>query len=54
MQEKQDQKVIFVSLFIHTNFKHKEHEELTPKKIKSLSPIASLTPIFSEPKQFTN
>ena len=54
MQEKQDQKVVFVSLSIHTNFKHEEHEERTQKKIKSLSPIASLTPIFLEPKQLTN
>ena len=31
MQEKQDQKVVFVSLTIHTNF---EHEEYIKKKIK--------------------
>ena len=42
MQEKQDQKVVFVSLSIHTNFEHEEH---TQKKIKSLSPIASLNPL---------
>ena len=25
MQEKQDQKVVFMSLSIHTNFEHEEH-----------------------------
>ena len=34
MQEKQDQKVIFVSLFIHTNFEHEEHEAHTKKNKK--------------------
>ena len=34
MQEKQDQKVVFVSLSIHTNFKHEEHEERTQKNKK--------------------
>ena len=27
MQEKQDKKVVFVSLSIHTNFKHEEHTQ---------------------------
>ena len=27
MQEKQDQKVIFVSLSIHTNFEHEKHTQ---------------------------
>ena len=31
MQEKKDQKVVFVSLSIHTNLEHEEH---TPKKKK--------------------
>ena len=31
MQEKQDQKVVLVSLSIHINFEHEEH---TQKKIK--------------------
>ena len=31
MQEKQDQKVVFMSLSIHTNFEHEEH---TKKKKK--------------------
>ena len=35
MQEKQDQKVVFVSLSIHTNLEHKEHEEHTKKKKNS-------------------
>ena len=40
MQDKQDQKVVFVSLSIHTNF---EHEDM-PKKIKPKSTyIRSLT-----------
>ena len=42
MQEKQDQKVVFIFLSVHTNFKHEEHEVPT-KKIKSLSLVASLT-----------
>ena len=32
MQEKQDQKVVFISLSIHTNFEHEKHEDI-PKKI---------------------
>ena len=28
MQEKQDQKVVFVSLSIHTNFEQEEHEDV--------------------------
>ena len=32
MQEKQNQKVVFISLSIHTNFKHEEH---TQKKLKA-------------------
>ena len=27
MQEKQKQKVVFVSLFIHTNFEHEKHTQ---------------------------
>ena len=34
MQEKQDQKVIFVSFSIHTNFEHEKHEAHTKKKKK--------------------
>ena len=36
MQEKQDQKVVFVFLSIHTNFKHEEHTQprSTTKPIK--------------------
>ena len=34
MQEKQDQKVVFVFLSIHTNFKHEEHEQRTQKNKK--------------------
>ena len=33
MQEKQDQKVVFMSLSIHTNFEHEEHT----KKKKNLN-----------------
>ena len=36
MQEKQDQKVVFVSLSIHTNF---EHEECTQKNKKPKPPL---------------
>ena len=32
MQKKEDQKVVFVSLSIHTNLEHEEH---TPKKKKN-------------------
>ena len=35
MQEKQDQKVVFVFLSIHTNFKREEHEQRTQKKKKA-------------------
>ena len=31
MQEKQDQKVVFVSLSIHTNFEHEEHTQKNKK-----------------------
>ena len=33
MQEKKDQKVIFVSLSIHTNLEHEEHTQKKKKKI---------------------
>ena len=36
--------MVFISLSIHTNFEHEKHEDI-PKKIKSLSPIASLNPL---------
>ena len=39
MQEKQDQKVIFVSLSIHTNLEHEEHEAHTKKKKKKKKKI---------------
>ena len=32
MQEKEDQKVVFVSLSIHTNLEHEEHTQKTKKK----------------------
>ena len=34
MQEKQDQKVIFFSLSIHTNVEREDHEEHTQKNKK--------------------
>ena len=33
MQEKQDQKVVFVSLSIHTNFEHEEHTQKNKTQI---------------------
>ena len=35
MQEKQDQKVVIVSLSIHTNFEHEGHEEHTKRITKT-------------------
>ena len=32
MQEKEDQKVVFVSLSIHTNLEHEEHTQKKKKK----------------------
>ena len=43
MQEKEDQKVVFVSLSIHTNLEHEEHEEHTKKKKPKLTYTRSLT-----------
>ena len=34
MQEKEDQKVVFVSLYIHTNLEHEEHTKKQKKKKK--------------------
>ena len=39
MQEKEDQKVVFVSLSIHTNLEHEEHEEHNKKKKKKKTQI---------------
>ena len=35
MQEKEDQKVVFVSLSIHTNLEHEEHTQKTKQKKKT-------------------
>ena len=32
MQEKEDQKVVFVSLSVHTNLEHDEHTQIKKKK----------------------
>ena len=37
MQEKEDQKVVFVSLSIHTNLEHEQHTQKTKKKKKPRS-----------------
>ena len=35
MQKKEDQKVVFVSLSIHTNLEHEEHTQKKKKKPRS-------------------
>ena len=45
MQEKQNQKVVFVSLSPFTQILNMKNVKDIPKKIKSLSPITSLNPL---------
>ena len=42
MQEKEDQKVVFVSLSIHTNLEHEEHTQKKKKKQINLHNITDL------------
>ena len=35
MQEKEDQKVVFVSLSLHTNLEHDEHTQIIKKNKKN-------------------
>ena len=42
MQEKEDQKVVFVSLSIHTNLEHEEHTQKKKKKQINLHKIIDL------------
>ena len=43
MQEKEDQKVVFVSLSLHTNLEHDEHTQKKKKKKKKNQINLSLT-----------
>ena len=49
MQEKEDQKVIFVSLSIHTNLEHEEH---TQKKKKTQINLHKITDLMTQIVQF--
>ena len=51
MQEKEDQKVVFVSLSIHTNLEHKEHEEHTKKKKTQIN-LHKITDLMTQIVQF--
>ena len=42
MQEKEDQKVVFVSLSIHTNLEHEEHTQKKKKTQINLHKIIDL------------
>ena len=48
MQEKEDQKVVFVSLSIHTNLEHEEHT----KKKKTQIKLHKITDLMTQIVQF--
>ena len=46
MQEKEDQKVVFVSLSLHTNLEHDEHTQIKKKKKKKKKPDQPITDLM--------
>ena len=52
MQEKEDQKVVFVSLFIHTNLEHEEHTRKNKKKKKPQINLHKITDLMAQIIQF--